>query len=51
MSHLEIENVLKKYGVVELRTQNYQRFKADKTENRNHKATETKEYLFCLKKS
>ncbi|NOR27463.1 MAG: DNA methyltransferase, partial [Lutibacter sp.] len=29
---------------------NYQRFKADKTENRNHKATETVEYLHILEK-
>ena len=50
MKHEEIIEVLSAYGKVELKTQNYQRFKADKTENRNHKASETQEYLFCLKK-
>lgn len=50
MSHQEIMEILKKYGKVEVKTQAYQRFKADKTENRNHTATETLEYLFCLEK-
>ena len=50
MSHEEITGILEKYGRVELKTQEYQRFKADKTENRNHTATETLEYLFCLEK-
>lgn len=50
MSHQEITGILEKYGKVELKTQAYQRFKADKTENRNHTATETLEYLFCLEK-
>lgn len=50
MSHNEITEILGKYGKVELKTQAYQRFKADKTENRNHTATETLEYLFCLEK-
>jgi len=51
MSHDEILEILSRYGKVELRTQEYQRFKADKTENRNHTASETLEYLFCLEKS
>jgi len=50
MKHEEITEVLSAYGKVELKTQGYQRFKADKTENRNHKASETQEYLFCLTK-
>jgi len=50
MSHDDISDILQKYGKVELKTQAYQRFKADKTENRNHTATETLEYLFCLEK-
>jgi adenine-specific DNA-methyltransferase len=50
MKHEEITEVLSAYGKVELKTQDYQRFKADKTENRNHKASETQEYLFCLTK-
>jgi adenine-specific DNA-methyltransferase len=51
MAHEEITAILGKYGKVELKTQAYQRFKADKTESRNHAATETLEYLFCLEKS
>jgi len=51
MPHREITSILEKYGKVELKTQSYQRFKADKTENRNHTATETLEYLFCLEKT
>ena len=31
-------------------TKEYQRFKADKTENRNHKASKTYEYLHILEK-
>ena len=50
MPHEEITAILEKYGKVELKTQAYQRFKADKTENRNHTASETLEYLFCLEK-
>jgi adenine-specific DNA-methyltransferase len=41
---------MSKYGRYELIEQPYQRFKADKTENRNHKATETMEYLHVLEK-
>jgi adenine-specific DNA-methyltransferase len=51
MTHEEITSILEKYGKVELKVQAYQRFKADKTENRNHTATETMEYLFCLEKN
>ena len=50
MSHQEIESILSEYGRVEIKTKAYQRFKADKTENRNHTATGTLEYLFCLEK-
>lgn len=45
-----IKTILKKYGDYHLETTAYQRFKADKTENRNHTASETTEYLHCLKK-
>lgn len=45
-----IKKIMKKYGDYHLETQTYQRFKADKTENRNHKASETTEFLHCLKK-
>lgn len=50
MSEHEVKNILKKYGEYSLKTTNYQRFKADKTNNRNHKATATVEYLHILKK-
>lgn len=51
MSADEVRNILSKYGRYDLTTIEYQRFKADKTENRNHKATETLEYLHILEKN
>lgn len=51
MSANEVEKIMKKYGEYSLKTTDYQRFKADKTENRNHKATSTLEYLHILVKS
>ena len=50
MTKNEVENIMKAYGMYSLKTTNYQRFKADKTENRNHKATATVEYLHILEK-
>lgn len=50
MSKEEIRKIMKQYGEYNLTTTEYQRFKADKTENRNHKATETTEYLHILEK-
>ncbi len=50
MSENEVRSIMMKYGKYSLKTINYQRFKADKTENRNHKATETVEYLHILEK-
>ncbi|VAW29887.1 Modification methylase NlaIII, partial [hydrothermal vent metagenome] len=50
MSAQTIENLMKKYGRYSLKTATYQRFKADKTENRQHKATQTTEYLHILEK-
>ncbi|MGB0850150.1 MAG: DNA adenine methylase [Bacteroidia bacterium] len=51
MSHETISAIMSKYGRVQLKTQAYSRFKADKTENRNHTADAVQEYLFCLEKS
>lgn len=51
MSQNQIREILQKYGKYDLITTNYQRFKADKTENRIHKASETTEYLHHLEKS
>ena len=50
MSEDEVYTIMSKYGKYSLKTTNYQRFKADKTENRNHKATATVEYLHILEK-
>lgn len=50
MSEKEIQSILSKYGRYDLVTTNYQRFKADKEENRNHKAKYTTEYLHILEK-
>ena len=51
MSQSEVATVMKRFGKYSLKTKKYQRFKADKTENRNHKASETFEYLHILQKS
>ncbi len=48
MSAQNIKDIMGKYGKYDLITKNYQRFKADTDENRNHKANETKEYLHIL---
>ncbi|CAN5857042.1 DNA adenine methylase [soil metagenome] len=50
MSDIEVRKILQKYGEYNLETIKYQRFKADKTENRNHKASETVESLHILTK-
>ncbi|MEA3491979.1 MAG: DNA adenine methylase [Campylobacterota bacterium] len=46
----EVESIMCKYGNYRLETTQYQRFKADKSENRNHKADATTEYLHILEK-
>lgn len=51
MSQKEVQTVMERFGKYTLKTKKYQRFKADKTENRNHKATETFEYLHILEKT
>lgn len=50
MSDREIKSIMSKYGKYDLLTTDYQRFKADKEENRNHKANSTTEYLHILEK-
>ena len=45
-----IKEIMEKYGKYSLKVKEYQRFKADKTESRNHKANATQEYLHILKK-
>ncbi|QQX77586.1 MULTISPECIES: DNA adenine methylase [Aequorivita] len=50
MGQKEVQTVMERFGKYTLKTKKYQRFKADKTENRNHKASETFEYLHILEK-
>ncbi len=50
MSEKDVKTIMEKYGIYSLKTKEYQRFKADKTENRNHKADKTYEYLHILEK-
>jgi adenine-specific DNA-methyltransferase len=50
MSVSEVQKIMQKYGRYDLAEIDYQRFKADKTENRKHKADSTKEYLHILEK-
>lgn len=50
MSEEEIRTIMSKYGKYDLVTTDYQRFKADKTENRNHIASSTTEFLHILEK-
>ncbi|MDR2906075.1 MAG: DNA adenine methylase [Helicobacteraceae bacterium] len=50
MSVENLKKIMQKYGKYDLAEIDYQRFKADKTENRNHKADKTKESLHILEK-
>jgi adenine-specific DNA-methyltransferase len=50
MSEQEIKNIMSKYGKYKVIKKQYQRFKADRTENRNHKADTVFEYLHILNK-
>jgi len=47
----DIKIIMSKYGKYNLVHTNYQRFRADKEENRNHKANQTEEYLHILDKN
>lgn len=50
MSPETVQNIMKTFGNYNLLTKEYQRFKADKTENRNHTAVKTIEYIHILEK-
>jgi adenine-specific DNA-methyltransferase len=50
MSVDDIKRIMSKYGKYNLVSTDYQRFRADKEENRNHKANKTEEYLHILEK-
>ena len=52
-NHEAIENkedFIEELNIYDLQKKEYSRFKADKTENRNHKANSTFEYLYILEK-
>jgi adenine-specific DNA-methyltransferase len=51
MSKEDVKSIMQKYGKYDLKIKEYQRFKADKTENRTHKADGTFEYLHILEKN
>lgn len=51
MSRSQIREVMSAFGTYDLKTRSYSRFKADKTENRNHKASQTTEFLHILEKN
>ncbi len=51
MSVSDVREIMSKYGKYDLISTNYQRFRADKEENRNHKADKTEEYLHVLEKN
>lgn len=48
MSLDTIREIMSKYGKYDVFTKEYHRFRSDKEENRNHKASTTTEYLHCL---
>lgn len=50
MSLDEIRRIMNLYGHYEMVMTDYHRFKADKNEHRNHKATSTVEYMHILEK-
>ncbi len=50
MSVGDVKKIMSKYGKYDIATTNYQRFKADKDENRSHKANSTEEYLHILER-
>ncbi len=51
MSLQDIETTMSKYGHYEMFLQEYQRFRADKEDRRNHHANKTIEYLHVLEKA
>lgn len=50
MSFEDIQSTMSRYGHYDSISLQYQRFRADKQENRNHKADKTVEYLHILEK-
>ena len=50
MTFEDIRKIMSRYGKYEIFEKEHHRFRADKEENRNHKASTTTEYLHCLVK-
>ena len=50
MSKEDVKSIMQKYGKYDLKIKEYQRFKADKTNARNHKTNTTLEFLHILEK-
>ncbi len=50
MQSEDVKKIMKRYGRYDLATTRYRRFKADRDENRQHKASQTTEYLHILEK-
>lgn len=50
MENNVIEQIMRKFGQYSVHQKNYQRFKSDRDENRQHKAKSTVEYIHCLVK-
>lgn len=50
LSTAQIREIMQRYGKYDLQSTKYSRFKADKEENRNHKAHTTTEYIHILEK-
>ncbi len=48
LSPESIKEIFEEFGTYSVATQEYGRFKADKTENRNHTASSVVEYLHCV---
>ncbi len=48
MSLDTVREIMSKHGKYELFSKEHHRFRADKEQNRNHKASKTTEYLHCL---
>ncbi|RRQ46123.1 DNA adenine methylase [Chryseobacterium sp. SC28] len=51
MADSDIKKILSKFGKYDIFTTEYQRFRADKEDNRNHKASKTTEFLYYLEKA
>lgn len=50
MSMQDIKSIMSRYGHYDMVSQEHHRFRADKEENRNHKADKTIEYMHILEK-